>query len=306
MTSRSRRRFLAAVAAVGAAGNARAAAPAAASGDERPGHNPIIGFTKPFSNLSFAETAELVAEVGWDGVECAVRPGKSTHIAPERAEDDLPRLVEELRKRDRELSLVTTGVVRADPASERVLRAVAAVGCRRVRLGFLRYPPDADPGAWLAECRGPFREIAALCRELGLQAGYQNHSGRDSFGAPVWDLWEVIRDADPAQLGTCFDIGHATVEGGMSWPLHARLMTDRLVAVFVKDFAWERTATGQEARWCPLGEGVVDRGFFRWLRGTGFAGPISQHHEYPGLGEGPEMVAHFKQDLAVLRKWLAA
>lgn len=298
----TRRQFLATVVAAGAGATASAAEPGRAAA----ARNAIIVFTKPFAHLSFAETADLVADVGWDGVEVAVRPGKSTHIAPERVEDDLPRLAEELRKRDRELAVVTTGVVRVDAAAEKVLRATAAVGCRRVRLGFLRYPADVPPAKWLAECRGPFAEIAAVCRELGIQAGYQNHSGRDFLGAPVWDLWEVIRDIDPAHLGACFDIGHATVEGGMAWPLHARLMADRLVAVFVKDFAWERTPSGQTAKWCPLGQGVVDRGFFKWLRSTGFAGPISQHHEYPALGKGPEMVAHFKRDLAVLREWLAA
>jgi len=298
----SRRHFLATVATAGATAGISAAEP----GREGAVRNKLIGFTKPFTHLSFAETADMVADVGWDGVECAVRPGKSTHIAPERVEDDLPRLVEELRRRDRELTIVTTGVVRVDAAAEKVLRTTAAVGCRRVRLGFLRYPPAAKPAEWLAECRGPFGEIAELCRELGLQAGYQNHSGREFLGAPVWDLWDVIRDTDPAHLGACFDIGHATVEGGMAWPLHARLMADRLVAVFVKDFAWERTPGGQVAKWCPLGQGVVDRSFFRWLKGIGFSGPISQHHEYPGLGAGPEMVAHFKRDLAVLREWLAA
>jgi sugar phosphate isomerase/epimerase len=298
----SRRQFLVTVATAGAA--------ASVAGAEPDGVGPVryklIGFTKPFTHLSFAETADLVAEVGWDGVECAVRPGKSTHIAPERVEDDLPLLVEELRKRDRELAIVTTGIVRVDAAAEKVLRTTAAVGCRCVRLGFLRYPPAVRPAEWLAECRGPFGEIAALCRELGIQAGYQNHSGHDYLGAPVWDLWDVIRDTDPAHMGACFDIGHATVEGGMAWPLHARLMADRLVAVFVKDFAWERMPGGQVAKWCPLGQGVVDRSFFGWLKDTGFSGPISQHHEYPGLGAGPEMVAHFKRDLAVLREWLAA
>jgi sugar phosphate isomerase/epimerase len=302
MNAKSRRDFLATIATAGAAVGVSKAEP----GREGAVRNKLIGFTKPFTHLSFAETADLVADVGWDGVECAVRPGPSTHIKPERVEEDLPRLAEELRKRDRELSLVTTGVVRVDAAGEKVLRTVAAVGCRRVRLGFLRYPPGANPAAWLAECRGPFGEIAALCGELGLQAGYQNHSGRDYLGAPVWDLWEVIRDLDRRQIGSCFDIGHATVEGGMAWPLHARLMADRLVAVFVKDFAWERAPRGQEAKWCPLGQGVVDRSFFAWLRNTGFSGPISQHHEYPGLGAGAEMVAHFKRDLAVLREWMAA
>lgn len=302
MKTGSRRRFLASVTAAGAV----AGAPAAGAAAEPPGRNKIIGFTKPFAKRSFAETADLVAEVGWDGVEVAVRPGTSTQIAPERVADDLPRLADELKQRGRELSLVTTGVVRLDESAERVLRTVAAVGCPRVRLGFLHYPRDVAPAKWLAECRAPFAEIAACCRELRLQAGYQNHSGRDFLGAPVWDLWEVIRETDPAHLGACFDIGHATVEGGTAWPLHARLMADRLVAVFVKDFAWRRTDKGQQVTWCRLGQGVVDRAFFDWLRTTGYAGPISQHHEYTDLGQGRAMVADFQRDLATLREWLAA
>jgi hypothetical protein len=76
------------------------------------------------------------------------------------------------------------------------------------------------------------------------------------------------------------DIGHASVEGGLSWPIEARLMERRLTAVFVKDFLWQRTDRGWREQWVPLGEGMVDRAFFQWLKTTNFSGPISQHHEY--------------------------
>lgn len=306
----SRRRFLAAglgatAAAVVAAEPAPGPAEQPAARPAGPWKPPIIGFTKPFRRLSPDATADLVAEVGWDGVELPVRDGNATHIDPRRVEDDLPPMVEALRKRGREVSIVTTSVVGVDPASERVLRTVARLGIGRVRLGFLRYPRDARPDAFLAECRGPLAEVGGLCRELGLRAGYQNHSGVDFVGAPLWDLWEVFRDVEPGHLGVCFDIGHAIVEGGLSWPVQARLLRDRFVAVFCKDFAWERMAQGQRPRWCPLGEGVVDRSFFGWLRSTGFDGPICQHHEYPDLGDGEAMVRHFKRDLETLRGWLA-
>ena len=68
----------------------------------------IIGFTKPFQNLNFEETANTVGEIGWDGIECPVRP--KGQIEPERAPDELPRLVEALKKRDRELTLMTTAI----------------------------------------------------------------------------------------------------------------------------------------------------------------------------------------------------
>src|SRR5687768_14624056 len=50
----------------------------------------IIAFSKPFAALSPDDTADLVAEIGWDGIECPVR-SKSGQIAPERVEEDLPR-----------------------------------------------------------------------------------------------------------------------------------------------------------------------------------------------------------------------
>jgi sugar phosphate isomerase/epimerase len=303
----ARRRFLAGATAATAALSGvvqTRAEPAAPRADASPAW-PIIAFSKPFTHLSFDETADLVAEVGWDGIECPIRAGNSTHIKPERAAEDLPTMVEALRKRGKEVSIVTTSIVKPDAAGERLLRTIAALGIRRVRLGFLKYPPDVHPAKRVAEFRGMLRDLAALTGELGIQAGYQNHSGPDFVGAPLWDLWEAMKDLDPRHVGVCFDIGHATIEGGLSWPVQARLLADRFVAVFCKDFYWERKPPGQVLRWCPWGEGSVGRSFFSWLRTTGFRGPLCQHHEYE-LGQGPEMVAHFKRDLAALRSSLEA
>ncbi|MFM7208128.1 MAG: sugar phosphate isomerase/epimerase family protein [Planctomycetaceae bacterium] len=303
MQASSRRTFLGSSAAAMVA--ATTCGRESATAEERP-RLPLIGFTKPFAHLSFDDTADLVAEVGWDGVEVAVRDGASTHIRPDRVADDLPRMVEALRRRGRELSIVTTSVVAVDAAGRRVLEATAAAGIPRVRLGFLKYPADCDPTKRVAELHAALVDVAAVCRDLGLQAGYQNHSGAEYVGAAVWDLHEALCGIDPRQVGSCFDIAHATVEGGLAWPLHARLMADRLVAVFCKDFFWERSDGGQKLRWCPLGEGVVQKSFFGWLRTTGFSGPISQHHEYGGLGAGADLVARLRRDLERLREWVAA
>lgn len=298
----SRRRFLASTAAGLVVGAASHPTPAAAPTPPRP--YPLVGFTKPFASLSFDATADLVAEVGWDGVELPVRGGNSTHVAPERVEDDLPKMAEALHRRGKRIEIVTTSVVAVDPAGRRVLETVAKLGIPRVRLGFLKYAKQGDPARQVGELRAALADVAAACRDLGLRAGYQNHSGSDFVGAPIWDLREAFGGTDPRQVGVCFDIGHATIEGGLAWPLHARAMADRLVAVFCKDFFWEKTAGGQKLRWCPLGEGVVQKSFFAWLRTTGYDGPISQHHEYEDLGTGPAMVAHFKRDLERLRGWL--
>jgi sugar phosphate isomerase/epimerase len=264
----------------------------------------ILGFTKPFASLSFEETADLVAEVGWDGIECAVR-AKSTHIQPERVEEDLPRMVEALKKRGKELTIVTSDITKPTPLAEKLLRTMAALGVRKYRLGFEFYPRDEHPSKKLAEVAAGLKEVAALNRDLGLQGGYQNHSGSNYVGAALWDVWTILKDIDPQHMGVCFDIGHATLEGGLSWPTQARLMQPHFTAVFCKDFYWEKGPKGWQPHWCNFGAGAVQPAFFRWLKTTGFQGPLSQHHEYKELGKGPEMIANLKKDLATLREWLA-
>jgi sugar phosphate isomerase/epimerase len=264
----------------------------------------IIAFSKPFAQLSPDDTADLVAEIGWDGIECPVR-AKSGHIAPERVEEDLPKMVEALKKRGREVSIVTTEITKLDPLAEKVLRTTAKLGIKKYRLGFSKYTKEKPVPETVREIGAALKDLAALNAELGLQGGWQNHSGSDYVGASLWDLWIMLRELDPKHIGVCFDIGHATLEGGLSWPVQARLIEPFYTAVFLKDFYWEKGAKGWAPTWCPFGEGMVQKRFLTDLKKTAFAGPLCQHHEYKALGTGPEMVANMKRDLATLRSWLA-
>jgi len=90
----------------------------------------------------------------------------------------------------------------------------------------------------------------------------------------------------------------------LSWRIQARLAEPFYEAVYVKDFVWRQEPNGWNPVWCPLGEGMVDRSFFTWLKQSEFRGPICQHHEYP-LGDRAEMVGHMRRDLHVLKSWLA-
>ena len=297
----SRRDFVTRVSLAGAAtalGSAALPVPAAAA---EPRFK-IIAFTKPFRTLNATQTAALVADVGWDGVELPVR-AKDGQITPEKVEDELPQFVEALRTRQREVSIITTDITAVTPAAEKVLRTASRLGLKRYRLGFFNYAKDKPIPEQLNQVGAQLRELAALNKDLGLQAGFQNHSGDSRVGAPIWDIWTVIKDLDPKAMGICFDIGHATIEGGLAWPTHFRLAAPHLTAVFVKDFRWQKTGKDWKAAWCPLGEGMVNRDFFKRLQATNYAGPICQHHEYE-LGENDAMRAHFKKDLATLREWL--
>ena len=263
---------------------------------------PIIAFSKPFQKLGPAETAELVANVGWDGVEMPVRKGGQ--VLPEKVEEDLPKFVEALRARGRELTIATTDVTSVTPLNEKVLRMVSKLGIKSYRLGNFTYAKDRPIPEQLSEVTERLRDVAALNKQLGLKAGFQNHSGESRVGAAIWDIFAAIKETDPKAMGFCFDIGHATIEGGMAWPTNFRLAEPRLTAVFVKDFYWQKSGRAWRATWCPLGEGMVDRKFFTMLKSTPYQGPICQHHEYE-LGDHQKMIAQFKKDLVVLRDWLA-
>ncbi|MFT4691851.1 MAG: sugar phosphate isomerase/epimerase [Limisphaerales bacterium] len=264
---------------------------------------PIVAFAKPFQNLSFDDCADMVAEVGWDGIECPLRP--KGQIEPQTAADKLPELVAALKKRGKQIHLAATGInsIRT-PHAETALRAMAAAGIKRYRMAYWKYTNDKPIDKLHAEIRAELKDLVALNKELGLQAGYQNHSGSNYVGAPIWDMYTILKDFDPRQIGMIFDIGHATLEGGYSWPIEARLVQSHLSAVYVKDFKWGHTEKrGWRGNWCPLGQGMVNRKFFTQLRKSDYAGPISQHHEYE-LGNHREMVKTMRDDLKVLRDWL--
>lgn len=261
----------------------------------------IIGFIKPFQ-LPFDEMAEVAREVGWDGVECPVRKGGA--IEPERVEDDLPKLKDALRKRELELSVISTDVEdTADPLAQKVLKTASSLGIERYRLKHYYYDLGKAIPPQLDNFRAKLRNLAQLNRELKLQGSVQNHSGRNYVGAPVWDIWEMLRELDPKFMGVFFDIGHATLEGGYSWPVQAKLMEPFFSVISVKDFAWSKGARGWRAEWCPLGEGMVHRQFFDTLKKSNFHGPITQHFEYE-MGTGKEMIAAMKRDCRVLRDWI--
>jgi sugar phosphate isomerase/epimerase len=146
-----------------------------------------------------------------------------------------------------------------------------------------------------------FHDIAALNRELGIAALYQNHCGADMLGATVWDLHSLIKDYPVTEIGCVFDIRHAIVEAGEAWPIYWDLMKPHLGAISVKDFRWN----GRKSQHVPLGTGQLDPKFFEMVQKSEFAGPISVHVEYAGNRGTQANVEALKTDFATLKKWMA-
>jgi sugar phosphate isomerase/epimerase len=259
-------------------------------------------FIKFLTDLNFDEMADAIAAAGFDGVEVTARK-KDSYVHPDRAEDELPRLKEALAKRNLEITILTTDILRADePGAESLLRAAAQNGIKRYRLGFLRYDLKSPILPQLAAMRPVFRDIAAMNRNLGIAALYQNHCGADMLGATVWDLHSLIQDYPISEIGCVFDIRHAAVEAGEAWPIYWDLMKPHLGAVSVKDFNWK----DRKSQHAPLGSGQLDPRFFKMLNDSEFSGPISVHVEYAGDRGVKANVEALKNDFATLQQWMAS
>lgn len=300
-TGKSRRRFLKSTPLAGAAiafGGFPERGLSADSGSEaaEAGSNPLCVFNKPLQHLGYDEQADLVAELGFDGIEGTVRKGG--HVEPEKVEEDLPRQIEALRARGLEMTVMTTDVDSVESALHRkVLETAAALGVKRFRMGALKYSYDRPIVEQVEEIRTTFEDFVAFCAPLGLQPLYQNHAGPGRFGAAIWDLHSILEDTDPSKVGIAFDIRHATVEGGQSWPTEFHLVRPHFGVVYCKDFVWE-PSEGRPKN-VPLGTGRVDYPkFVSMLKKSDYRGPISLHMEYKNHRD-PELL---EESIAAIRE----
>lgn len=270
-----------------------------------PRANKLCFFTKHLQGLSYDEIATLAVEMGLDGVESPIRP--KGHIEPEAIETELPKYVEALKKQGLELTILTSGIneVSAEQHTEKVLRTAAALGVKRYRMNYFKY--DLKKPIWpqLQEIKPKIKDLVQLSSELGIQPLFQNHSGKDYVAAPIWDMYSIMREYEPKQFAFVFDIFHATLEGGYSWPMNAKLTEEHWGAVYFKDFQWQ----GRKAEGCPLGTGQVSPDFAKMLVKNQYTGPISLHVEYlKGDPKDPAVLKAFREahlrDLKVLKEWM--
>ncbi len=133
------------------------------------------------------------------------------------------------------------------------------------------------------------------------------------MGAPIWDLYVLLKDFDPNAVGINYDVGHATIEGGLGgWIDSFRICGAHLKGIAAKDFVWAKGAKGWQPQWVPLGEGMVKfPEFFKMVAASGFNGPLQLHFEYSlgGAGGGKreltipreQVYAAMQRDLGRLR-----
>lgn len=256
-----------------------------AASAHKPDSRPASGlkvhvFSKHLQFLNYKDMADVAADIGFDGVDLAVRP--KGHVLPERVGDDLPKAVEEIRKAGLAHTMMTTAVQDAsDPTDKKLLETAAKLGIKFYRMNWLSYPEGKSIPEAIVNFQETIKDLSLLNKKLGITGAYQNHSGLRA-GASIWELWDMVRKADKKHMGVQYDIRHAVVEGGLSWKNGLRLIQPDIKILAIKDFVWTKKNGAYVVENVPLGEGMVDfKAYFSLLKEYNINVPVSLHYEYP-------------------------
>lgn len=273
-------------------------------------------FSKHLHFLDYRDMAKAASDLGFNGVDLTVRPGG--HVEPENVRQDLPKAVEAVNQAGLLHRMITTAVDNArDETDRNVLTTAAEYGIEYYRMNWLRYDPDRSMPESVQMFQSRIRELGELNHDLGIVGCYQNHAGTMA-GAAIWELYQMLEEADPAGMGVQYDIRHATVEGGLSWENGLQLIQPQIRTIVLKDFKWQQSNGKWEIINTPIGDGMVDfTRYFRLLKKYNIQVPVSVHFEYPLGGaergfseldvEKNVVYKAMERDLATIRKlWNSA
>jgi L-ribulose-5-phosphate 3-epimerase len=288
-------------------------------GSKDPDAFKISIFSKHLQWLDYKEMAEVVAEIGFDGLDLTVRP--QGHVLPERVEEDLPKAVEAVNKVGKKVYMLTTAITNADdPLTEKILKTASSLGVHHYRMGYGHYDETRSVEENISSIQVNLARLAKLNEKYSVSGEYQNHSGVAKegiyFGAAIWDLAEVLKKINSKWLGSQYDIYHATIEGANTWPIGMRLISPYIMSIDVKDFFWLKKDGKWISETVPLGEGMVAfKRYFGLIKQYGINVPVSLHYEYPlgGAENGAteltmkrdDVISIMKKDLTILKKYLA-
>jgi L-ribulose-5-phosphate 3-epimerase len=240
---------------------------------------PVCAFTKCLQFIDYERLGETLALTGFDGADLPVRP--DGYIRPDNVATELPKVVKVLHKSGISVPMMATSIINADdPDAERVLGTASNLGIKYYRTGFLIYDQKKSIQENLDGHKKGLEKLEKINRKYGIHGGYQNHAGT-RVGAPLWDLYWILKDFDPAYIGVQYDVCHATCEGGLSWSLGMKLLAPWIKTTDIKDFIWEKVNGKWEIIYLPLGKGIVDfNSYLKAYTRLKISAPISIHFEY--------------------------
>lgn len=258
-------------------------------------------FTKPLDKYGYDFMIDTLKIAGVDGLDLTVRPKGS--VLPEKVEKDLPFVADMAKKRGLLLEMMVSNITSIQtPHAGRVLKIAAKNGIKHYRLGYFKYSDKEIAKVTIERAKSQMSSLIDLNSELGIQGGYQNHTG-NYFGSPLWDLIGVLENLPSTWMSSQFDIYHAYSEGYRSWRVTMEMIASKIGSLAIKDFTWEITNGQAKIKKVPLGKGIVDLdSFFKSIKKMNIVVPISLHIEYPLLKKEEEKLSLIKKQKIMVEK----
>jgi len=264
----------------------------------------ITVFTKPWTE-PLPELADKIAELGFGGVELAVRPGYQ--VLPENVGRDLPRAARIFAERGLKIASI------AGPTDEATIAACGDAGVPIIRICCAI---DMSIG-YLASLERYRREFDALLPALdrfGVAIGVQNHYGTH-VGSAVGML-HFIEKYDPRHICAVLDMAHCAMDGEPT-AMAVDIVKDRLNGLVNFKSAFRVRVNGPEeeavyrVHWTTARHsGYSWRELVRCLKDIGFNGTFCMPAEYShpsGNGQrmGDDVLPFLKEDIAHLKSIMA-
>lgn len=254
-------------------------------------------FSKPWRDMGLAELADFIRELGFDGVELAVRPGYQ--VEPEGVARGLPEAAKVFADHG-----VKVGSI-AGPTDETTIAACAEAGVPIIRI-CVEIPKEKDYLSAVADTQRGWDDLVPILDKHGVKLGIQNHYRRCIANA--MQLRHALEPFDPKNICAVWDAGHNALEGEQIDFALDTVWSD-LGMVNLKNGFWRRTS-GPEAPvaewrvyWTSGRQGRADWGWvIRELKERGYRGDVCLSAEYSDHDRVNELVA---EDIAFARGLLA-
>ncbi|MBN1342155.1 MAG: sugar phosphate isomerase/epimerase [Phycisphaerae bacterium] len=258
----------------------------------------LVMFTKMLAKLDVRRLGETVKELGFAGMDLAVRPGHP--VNPENVETALPKAIEVWSGMGLVVGMVTTDTSLVDSRAaeaERVFAACGNRGVKYIKLGYYTWKPGENYWHRVGEIRRLLDGFAELGAKHGVLPCYHTHSGT-FYGSNAAGLMHLFKDMDPKHIGAYIDTAHLKLNGE-PFDMAIEMVRPYLRVVGIKDPRY----AGRKREIVPLGDGLVDFvDVGRQLKAIKFQGPLTLHSEYHMDTDG--IIKTTRQDMKRFKGWM--
>lgn len=252
-------------------------------------------FTVMLPELSLDETAALLAEMGFNGVEWRVRDLRDdlrdkSYSFWGNVKNDLGLYNIEERAREIKqvcdsagLELCSLGTYLSCSDYEnirKVARVAAEIGCPQFRVGTAKYDADRGYKVQFDETVEHFKVVEDIMKEYGVRALIETHMKMITPSPSA--AFRLVSHFDPTCIGVILDPGNLVVEGYEDALMSIDILGEYLGLVHAKNMRWLIDGVGDNCDlvWkfesSTLRNGMADWGkIIAGLRNAGYSGFLS-------------------------------